>query len=104
MWTQAGQPQQKTREEGGKRYIESTGVFAGFELHMFVEPLLYDERWVACGHPPPHGGAILNAFMGLTGQYQSSHPRIRTAQEGSRANILSSAIPMCAGRSPSPCL
>lgn len=45
VFTQAGQPQVQTREEGGRRFIESTGVFSGFELHMFVEPLLYDERW-----------------------------------------------------------
>jgi hypothetical protein len=31
-------------EDGGKRYIKSTGIFSGLELHMFMEPPHYDPR------------------------------------------------------------
>jgi hypothetical protein len=32
-----GSPATKVTEEDGKRYIESTGQFAGTELHLFTE-------------------------------------------------------------------
>lgn len=43
-WFQVGEPQIEVTEEGGKRYIKSTGIFSGLELHMFYEPLYFDER------------------------------------------------------------
>jgi hypothetical protein len=43
-WYQVGEPQIEVTEEGGKRYIKSTGIFSGLELHMFYEPLYFDER------------------------------------------------------------
>ena len=43
-WHQMGEPQLEITEEGGKRHIKSTGIFSGLELHMFYEPLFFDER------------------------------------------------------------
>lgn len=40
----AGEPQVDVTEDGGKRFIKSTGVFSGLELHMFMEPPHYDPR------------------------------------------------------------
>ncbi|KAG1678758.1 hypothetical protein FOA52_012798 [Chlamydomonas sp. UWO 241] len=43
-WKHMGEPTVTENEEGGKRYIKSTGVFSGIELHMQVEMLHFDER------------------------------------------------------------
>lgn len=39
-----GEPQISVTESEGKRYIKSTGIFSGLELHLFLEPSLYDDR------------------------------------------------------------
>eukprot|EP00983_Pelagomonas_calceolata_P113244 1159965-Pelagomonas_calceolata.AAC.1 len=36
-WEELGTPQKNVTEEAGKRYIQSTGQFAGTELHLFTE-------------------------------------------------------------------
>jgi hypothetical protein len=46
---QVGEPLISIKEDLSQRYITTTGVFSGFELHLFIEPLLYDERYDLCG-------------------------------------------------------
>ncbi|GFH26690.1 uncharacterized protein HaLaN_24879, partial [Haematococcus lacustris] len=43
-WEQMGEPKTEVHEDGVKRYIRSTGIFSGTELHLFVEQPFYDER------------------------------------------------------------
>mmetsp|Transcript_26929 Transcript_26929/g.69418 ORF Transcript_26929/g.69418 Transcript_26929/m.69418 type:complete len:871 (-) Transcript_26929:1245-3857(-) len=43
-WEELGTPQKNVTEEAGKRYIQSTGQFAGTELHLFTEEPHYDSR------------------------------------------------------------